>query len=423
MRVAVLGGGIAGLACAHYLAKAGHTPVVLETSGWLGNFGAAIEHEGLRLDGTSRALRNSDTALCGLIGELGGLGRVAWRETRSAVAVGETHYPVTAARDLVRILGLGRMDRLRAGLGLIYATQFKRHALNLDSVPASDWLPRVFGRRVYESWWRPMLESRFGEYVDEVPAYWVWRQLNTYQTGRREVFGYLRGGAGWLAERLRRAIELRGGEVRLHARVTAVETDSTHCSVELDGGEERFDRVISTLAPGDLVKLSRACLAHELPNLDVPYQGRVETLIVSRRKLGAYYQTTLVGDRLPFQTVIEATNVVSSESFDGRHLIYVRWDSGPHTDAFKLPDDVLKKQAIDTIARWFPSFDLGAVEAAYVSRDPHAEPITLLGQLSRRLPTLIPKTRVLLCTSAQAYPRRLGWDADVTLARETAAAV
>jgi hypothetical protein len=149
----------------------------------------------------------------------------------------------------------------------------------------------------------------------------------------------------------------------------------------------------------------------------------VETLIVSRRKLGAYYQTALVGDALPFQTVIEATNVVSSESFDGRHLIYVRGDCGPHTDAFKLPDDVLKKQAMDTIVRWFPSFDLAAIEAAYVSRDPHAEPITLLGQLSRRLPTRIPNTRVLLCTSAQAYPRRVGWDADVTLARETAAAV
>jgi len=72
MRVAILGGGVAGLACAHYLAKGGHTPVVLETSGWLGQHGAPIEHDGLRLDGFSHAIRNSDTALCGLLGELGG---------------------------------------------------------------------------------------------------------------------------------------------------------------------------------------------------------------------------------------------------------------------------------------------------------------------------------------------------------------
>ncbi len=423
MRVAVLGGGVGGLACAHYLAKGGHVPVVLEESGWLGQLGAPVEHEGLRLDGFSNALRNSDTALCGLLGELGGLGRVVWRETRSAVGVQGKLFPVTTARDLLRNPGFARRDQLRAMLGLAYATKLKRYALHLDSVPASDWLQRVFGRRVYEVWWRPLLESRFGEYADEVPAYWAWRQLNAYQTGRREVFGYLRGGIGWLTERLRRSIESRGGEVRLHARVTSVETGGTNCAVELDGQEERFDAIVSTIAPGDLAKIARARLARELPNLDVPYQGRVTALIVSRQRLGDYYQSALIGENLSFQRVIEATHVIPSESLGGRHLIYVRGECGPHTDAFKLPDDVVKKQALDTIERWFPSFDTGAIEAVHVSRDPFAEPITLLDQRKRRLPTRIPNTRVLMCTSAQAYPRPVGWDADVTLARETAGAV
>jgi len=228
---------------------------------------------------------------------------------------------------------------------------------------------------------------------------------------------------GWLTERLRRSIEARGGEVRLHARVMSLETGATNCTVELDGQEERFDAIISTVAPGDLAKIARARLARELPNLDVPYQGRVTALIVSRRQLGSFYQSALIGENLPFQRVIEATHVVSSESLGGRHLIYVRGECGPHTDAFKLPDDVVKKQALDTIERWFPSYDMAAIEAVHVSRDPFAEPITLLGQHARRLPTRIPNTRVLLCTSAQAYPRQVGWDADVTLARETAAAV
>jgi hypothetical protein len=167
---------------------------------------------------------------------------------------------------------------------------------------------------------------------------------------------------------------------------------------------------------------SPARLAHELPNLDVPYQGRVTALVVSRRKLGEYYQTALVGDGLLFQNVIEATNVISSESFDGRHLIYVRGDCGPHTDTFKLSDDVLKKQALETIAL-VPCFDASAIEAVHVTRgfarqaDHAARPAQAPAADADR------DSRVLLCTSAQAYPRRVGWDADVTLARETAAAV
>jgi protoporphyrinogen oxidase len=280
---------------------------------------------------------------------------------------------------------------VRAGLGLAYATQLKRYALDLHRVPAAEWLPRVFGRHVYETWWRPFLEVRFGEYADAVPAYWVWRQLNSYQTGRREVFGYLRGGIGWL--------------------------------IEVDGTERRVDAIVSTLPPGELAKLSGGLLARELPNLDVPYQGQVTALVVLQRRLGEYYQTAFVGPDLPFQRTIEATHVVPAESLGGRHLLYVRNECGPHTDAFKLPDDVVRKQALDSLRQWFPSFDPRDVEAVHISHNEAAEPIALSGDLRRAIPQRIPNSRVFMCTAAQAYPRRVGWDTEVTLAREISAAV
>ena len=426
MRIAVLGGGVAGLTCAHYLARGGHTPFVLEPSGALGQLGTPIVHEGLRIDRFSNALRNTDTALCGLLADLGGLGRVAWRPTRSAVSMDGAFFPVSTPADLLRTAGLIRLpgrDWLRAGLGLAYATQLKRYALHLHGVAAAEWLPRVFGRRVFEAWWRPFLETRFGAYSEAVPAYWVWRELNAYQAGRREVFGYLRGGIGWLGERLRRSIEARAGEVRLHAEISAVETGGQYCSVEVDGAERRFDAVVSTLPPGELAKLAGGRLARELPNLDVPYQGRVTALVILQRRLGDYYQTAFLDKDAPFQRTIEATHVVPAESLGGRHLIYVRNDCGPHTDAFKLPDDVVRKQALESLRRWFPAFDPRDVEAVHVSHNGAAEPITLFGNLRRQIPTRIPNTRVFMCTSAQAYPRRAGWDTDVTLARETAAAV
>lgn len=426
MRIAVLGGGVAGLACAHYFARAGHTPLLLEPSGALGQLGSPIVHEGLRIDRFSNALRNSDTALCGLLADLGGLGRVAWRPTRSAISMNGAFYPVSSAGDLLRTAGLARLssrDWLRAGLGLAYATQLKRYALDLHGVPAAEWLPRVFGRRVYETWWRPFLEVRFGEYADSVPAYWVWRQLNAYQTGRREVSGYLRGGIGWLGERLRRSIEGRGGEVRLHAEISGVESAGTHCTVEVDGTERRVDAVVSTLPPGELAKLAGGRLSRDLPNLDVPYQGQVTALVILQRQLGEYYQTGFIGRDLPFQRTVEATHVVPSESLGGRHLLYVRNECGPHTDAFKLPDDVVRKQALESLRQWFPSFDARDVEAVHISHNDAAEPITLFGDLRRTIPQRIPNSRVFLCTAAQAYPRRVGWDTEVTLARETSALV
>ncbi len=46
LRVGVIGGGIAGLATAHFLAKAGHRPVLLESSRQLGGLGTHFEHHG-----------------------------------------------------------------------------------------------------------------------------------------------------------------------------------------------------------------------------------------------------------------------------------------------------------------------------------------------------------------------------------------
>jgi hypothetical protein len=63
------------------------------------------------------------------------------------------------------------------------------------------------------------------------------------------------------------------------------------------------------------------------------------------------------------------------------------------------------------------------VEAVHISHNDAAEPITLFGDLRRTIPSRIANTRVFLCTAAQAYPRRVGWDTEVTLARETSAMV
>src|SRR5262249_50655242 len=81
LRVAALGGGDAGLASAHFLAKAGHRPVILEASGQLGGLGAHFEHHGVTLDRYYHVILDSDAELIGLIGELGLADELHWSET------------------------------------------------------------------------------------------------------------------------------------------------------------------------------------------------------------------------------------------------------------------------------------------------------------------------------------------------------
>lgn len=423
LRVGVIGGGIAGLASARFLQQAGHVPVVIEGSDQLGGLGTDFRHQDTSIDRFYHVILDSDADLCALIQDVKLADRLVWRETGMGFLVDGRLYGFNTPADLLRFGALGLADRVRTGLGALYITRLKRHALDLDEIPAHDWLRRVFGERVFARIWDPLLRAKFGELRDGVPAYWVWSLLNREKSGGQEVKGYLRGGYRGLAEALGRAIVARGGEVRLEASVRTIEDDGHGVRVDAAGRDERFDAVVSTLPLPLLAGAARGGLAGAVPLPELAYQGVVNVLVISRRPLERFYWTAVVDPSFPFQGVVETTHVVPPEWVGGRHLIYVMNYCGAHTDTYRQPDDVLQRQAVEGLAALYPRFDPADVEAVYVFRTPHVEPAWMLGYLRRRPAPRVGESRLYVCTTAQAYPRVTAWNTSVGLARETVSAL
>jgi protoporphyrinogen oxidase len=422
-RAAILGGGIAGLASAHYLLQHGYTPVVFESSDQLGGLGTHFDHRGTQLDRYYHVILDSDLELCALLRELGIADRLVWRETGMGFRMGGALYGFNSALDLLRFRALSFPDRLRTGFGAFYITKLKRHGLDLDEVYARDWLRRIFGARVFARIWEPLLRAKFGERVDTVPAYWVWNTLNREKNGEQEVKGYLRGGYLGFAETLRDAIVARGGEVRLQSAVTAVESNGVGVRVEVAGREERFDAAISTLPLPLLAKVARGAVAHAVPNPDLKYQGVVNAVVVSRKPLDRYYWTIVVDPAFPFQGVVETTHVIPPEWIGNRHLIYTMNYCEPGSEPYERSDELVKRQAVEGLAALYPQFRSSDVEDVYVFRAPYVEPVWSVGYLRKRPAPRLGDTRVYISTTAQAYPRVTAWNTSIGLARETVAAL
>lgn len=421
MRVGILGGGIGGLAAAHFLQKAGHVPVVLESTDQLGGLGTHFEHQGVSLDRYYHVILDSDADLCALLADLNASDRLVWRNTGMGFLVDGRLYGFNTPLDLLRFGALGFPDRVRTGLGALYITKLKRQALDLDDVPAREWLLRLFGPRVFARIWDPLLRAKFGDLRGDVPAYWVWNTLNREKNGKEEVKGYLRGGYRGLADTLRDTIVRRGGAVRLETPVVAVEPNGTGARIATAAGEERYDAVISTLPLPLLSRVARGGLAGRVPLPDLKYQGVVNALVLSRKRLERFYWTAVVDDRFPFQGVVETTHVIPTEWTGGRHLTYLMNYCGAHTETYQRPDDLVRQQALDGLATLYPGFRRDDVEAVYVFRAPHVEPAWTLGYLGRRPRPRIDGTPVYVCTTAQAYPRVTAWNTSIALARETVA--
>jgi len=422
-RIAVIGGGIAGLASAYFLLQQGHTPVLLEASDQLGGLARSFEYQGKQLDCFYHVILDSDADLCGLIGELGLADRLIWRDTGMGFYIGGKLYGFNTPLDVLRFRALSLPDRLRTGLGALYITKIKKRGLDLDAVHAAPWLRGIFGARVFERIWAPLLRAKFGERLDTVPAYWVWNTLTREKNGSQEVKGYLRGGYHALVERLREVILARGGEVRFDSPVTALAADGAEVRVTSNGAIEHFDAVVSTLPLGLLAKVVQGDLARAIPLPDLSYQGVVNALVISKRPLERFYWTIVVDPAFPFQGVVETTHVIPPEWVGNRHLIYVMNYCSADSDVYRRPDDLVKRQAIDGLCHLYKQFHREDVEDVHVFRAPHVEPVWTVGYLQRRPAPRVGDSRLYLSTTAQAYPRVTAWNTSVGVARETVAAL
>ncbi len=422
-RVAVVGGGIAGLAGAHYLLNAGFTPVVFEASDQLGGLGTYFDHRGTRLDRYYHVILDSDSELCELLAELGIADRLVWRETGMGFRLGGELYSFNSPLDLLRFRALSFIDRLRTGFGAAYITKIKKHGLDLDNVHATTWLRKVFGERVFSRIWLPLLRAKFGDRVDVVPAYWVWNTLNREKNGDQEVKGYLREGYDGFANTLRDAILARGGEIRMETPISAIDSNGVKVAVASSGRDETYDAVLSTLPLPQLAKIARGDLAGEIPLPDLKYQGCVNAIVVSKKPLERFYWTIVVDPKFPFQGVVETTHVIPSEWIGNRHLIYAMNYCDQDSEPYKRPDELVKRQVLEGLAALYPQFRREDVEEVYVFRAPYVEPVWSVGYLQKRPAPRVGRSRVYISTTAQAYPRVTAWNTSIGLARESVAAL
>ncbi|MDX2169653.1 MAG: FAD-dependent oxidoreductase [Deltaproteobacteria bacterium] len=421
--IAVIGGGIAGLASAYYLTRHGYRPLLLEAGAQLGGLGAHFDHDGVALDRWYHVILDSDAELCGLIGELG-LGQdLVWRETGMGFHLGGRLYGFNSPLDVLRFAALPMVDRLRTGVGALYLTRGVRDPLALDDIAAVEWLPRVFGARVFERIWQPLLRAKFGDRAAEVPAYWVWNTLSREKNGGQEVKGYLRGGYAALVAALRAAVLQGGGEIRLNAPVRAIEASAAGVTLEVGDARLQADAAVATLPLPVLARVARGALAAQVPLPALHYQGVVNAVVMARRRLERFYWTIVVDPRFAFQGVVETTHVIPNAWVGGRHLVYAMNYCAADSPLYARDDDTVARQAVDGLCALYPHFRPADVEGVRVFRAPYVEPVWTRGYLRQRPAPRVADHPLYLATTAQAYPRVTAWNTSVALARECVAAL
>ena len=370
MNVGIIGAGTMGLTFAHRLGEAGARVTVLEGAPQVGGLATWFDYGDFVWDKYYHVILRSDSHLLGLIGELGLASRMRWTATRTGFLWRGRHLSMSNHWEFLTFPALSLWDKARLAAGILRAQRINDPA-PLEKITAVEWLQRLFGRRVYEAIWAPLLESKYGALADQTPATIMWATIRRYYStrgkgGGQETLGSLTGGLRSFFDALTQAVEEKGGVIRRGEPVVALD-DSNPGKVVVATPRSRFefDRVISTLPTALLRKAAPGLRGmYEGDGRDPRFLGVVCLALALRRPLSPYYITNLIQRGFPFTGVIEVSNLTGVEELNGRRLVMLPRYDVPESpwferDAGEIAEEFLAQlRAIwpdigDNLVRWF----------------------------------------------------------------------
>jgi squalene-associated FAD-dependent desaturase len=250
--VAIVGGGLAGLAAGCALAESGFRITIFERRPYLGGRASSYQHPGTGeiVDNCQHVLLGCCTNLINLYERSGVSGKIRWYERltflepggrASNIQVSSLPAPLHTAPSFLGAHCLGVVDKLgiaRAMLAL------------MPSVPKDegksflDWLRR-HGQTdlAIERFWKTVLVSALNEDLDRVSVTYaaqVFREsfLKSAQAGRMGIpsvpLTELYNASGDY-------IRARGGQVQLRCSVDSFSSGSSSVELCVDGQQQRFD--------------------------------------------------------------------------------------------------------------------------------------------------------------------------------------
>ncbi|NOX62923.1 MAG: NAD(P)/FAD-dependent oxidoreductase [Chloroflexi bacterium] len=424
-RIAIVGAGMAGLAAAYDLNRAGHEVVIYEAAGQVGGLAAGFKapHWDWTIEKYYHHWFQSDRHMLGFIDELGWSDQVLFPRPYTVVYFEGRFYPLDSIVEAAKftLKHFSPIDFVRFGATGLYLRLTPRWQ-PLEKVTAHEWMRKRVGENIYNTLWRPMLVGKFGEkYYKEVNMAWMWARLKT----RTTRLGTFVGGFQAFLDKLADLLRENGVDIRLNSPVTDIRRSANGLTAATDAGAETFDAVISTSSPALM-----AHIAADLPDSYAEHlrslksMGAVVLIVSLDRPLTQFYWHNLPKEAgFPFLALVEHTNFVSSEHFGGDHIIYCGDYLDPDHEYFTLSKEELLDRFLPSFRRFNPDFDPSWVKDSWLWKTRYAQPIPLVNH-SRNIPPLrTPVPGLYFASMSQVYPWDRGTNFAVEIGRRVAGMV
>ena len=375
MKVAILGGGFAGLAAAYYLRKNGHEVTMFEKETMLGGLAAGFYAPGWDwpLERAYHHLFTNDSDILDFAKEINfkdflyrspitaslydikefATGQTAENILKDTPQIsGKNNYrifPVDTPQEFLNFPLLSWPAKFRTAT---IAALFKMTPMFsfYEKQTAAEFLQKYGGAEGWRVFWEPLLRKKFGKYAEKVLASFIWTRINK----RTKNLVYVKGGFQTLIDHIEKTDTKAGVEIKKSYQVLSIlKKDEKFTLKFVQNGSEKeqtedFDAVISTLPTAIMSKVTSELFQPEY--LDkfkkLEYMFAVNLILETEKPLldKTYWLSCCVKE-FPFLVTLQHTNLIDKKYYGGKHVLYV----GNYIDAENKLLKMNKEETIDYI--------------------------------------------------------------------------
>jgi protoporphyrinogen oxidase len=423
--VIILGTGAMGLAAAFQALQDGHTVEVLEAANEPGGMAAHFDFEGLSIERYYHFICKTDKDTFQMLDDLGIADTLRWRSTTMGVYTGGKLYDWGNPVALLKFSPLSLIGRLRYAL-FAFVCVHRNSWNSIEREDAASWIKRWCGMEVFEQMWKPLLHLKFFQYENNISSTWIWTRVRRIGRSRKslmeEKLGYLEGGSQTLVDALVKAIEERGGVIRLSSPATKVVSENgVVTGVETPQGFRAADAVISTVPTPLISGIVPALSPETKAKYEAIHNIGICCLIFKLKKsVTPHFWVNISSPEIEVPGMIEFSNL---RPIEGSSVVYVPYYMPVDHEKFSWTDERLLSETFSYIQKVNPAITDDDVIDARVARLRHAQPICEPGFMEKLPPVQTEIAGLQIADTCFYYPEDRGISESIRFGREMAARV
>jgi protoporphyrinogen oxidase len=375
-KIAIIGAGAMGLACAYDLLKQGHSVDIYERDDRIGGMSASFDFDGLKIERYYHFVCAPDYTLFDMLKEMDIEDKLKWVETKMGFFYEGKLYKWGNPLFLLAFPKADLITKMRYGLHLFLSSKRKQWK-DLDHLNAKDWIQKAVGKKGYDIFWKSLFELKFYEFADNISASWIWTRLKRVAVSRKNIFtermGYIEGGSETLLNVMLDKIQEMGGNCYLQSNVEKVNImDGKVTGILINEKELAYDSVVSTIPLPYVPKL-----IPDLPSTDmekikaIDNVGVVCVLLKLKQPLTENFWLNINDSQMQIPGMIEYTNLNPLKE----KVLYVPFYLHQSHPKYKETNETFLKEVIEYAKLVNPEFDENWIISSHVSRYQYAQPV------------------------------------------------